>query len=195
MLFSRACVLLVAWPFLLFARRRNSSWKKGRWGIPAGHHASASLFIFLCMPAVNTSNSNWCRRAPAQPGYRSWAMAVFIGHLLGGHRCPRRSSAEVLSSTLDPDKQSVPCLPFSPAIAGICWLLALTKTAKCERSGSPTPDSKNKASESADEAAGWQSRGQTALRRQIFFFSKRAFAASLIQCGQQGPPGFHRSGR
>jgi MFS family permease len=79
-----------------------------------------SFFIFLCMPAVNTQIANVT--SPAQRA-TAWALAVFVGYLLGDTISPP------LFGYLDDDfdltrQQSFLIFSFSLVLAGICCLVA-----------------------------------------------------------------------
>jgi MFS transporter, Spinster family, sphingosine-1-phosphate transporter len=103
---------LLSWPCLLLGFYAESRWVF----LPA--IMFGSMFIFLCMPAVNTQIANVT--SPAQRA-TAWALAVFVLHLLGDTAAPWLFGR--INKFLP--RQDVFIL-FSSALilAGLCCLLA-----------------------------------------------------------------------
>jgi predicted MFS family arabinose efflux permease len=114
--FLAGVCFLAGWPCLVVGFTAESPWIF----LPA--ITLGSFFIFLCMPAVNTQIANVT--SPAQRA-TAWALAVFIGHLLGDTISPPLFG-KVLA-LLPPEsgrQQAFLIFSFSLVLAGLCCLIA-----------------------------------------------------------------------
>jgi predicted MFS family arabinose efflux permease len=110
--FMAGICFLLGWPCLVVGFLAESRWII----LPA--ITLGSFFIFLCMPAVNTQIANVT--SPAQRA-TAWALAVFIGHLLGDTVSPPLFGQLLKYMSR---QEAFLIFSFSLVLAGLCCLAA-----------------------------------------------------------------------